>query len=1759
MARVALRSYNQEIETMIDRHQLDEALAHCMHILQSVPKHLATYQQLGKILLEAHRYNDAADIFQRVLSSLPGDFVAHVGMSIIRENEKNLDAAIWHMERAYEIQPSNSSVQSEVRRLYAQRDGVEPPRVRMTRGALARMYARGNLFQQAIGELRAAIAEDPSRIDLQVLLAEMYYRNGQNTEVVETCSIILRKLPFCLDANRLLSYILPTTDRSAESNAYRQRLISLDPYFDKLEPGQKDSSEVPAGAITIEKLSFEPGQNLLQASTQPDWASSLGAAFEMPAQDTSMPDWLSPDAEQDGTTGEGEQTSDASETEDLFDLGSEETQDWMIPAEKPDLSVSEDIPDWLSEMSTSEEGQATTDQVVPEEKPDWLSGMGTEVQTNEPTIDDSDWLSSADFAEPEDKLQSSGSDQEAAGTELAQSVQPATENEIPDFLKDAGWEPSSGEIDDSAADLDMNWEETTFPDELKQVQADGEAEIVKGEIPEWLKDIAPAEEELAIDEAPQETSGEIPAWLSEQEPGASDTIVSWLGKKSSPAQEADLQGLEDALRAASNEAVTKDLASEEAGSIEEADAEITSEANTETDWNSTDDVVLPDWVREPKQRATGITDMLPSWLPTAEEPIIAKPANLETPAEIEETSTEDIPSWLTDMDESPSGEATTERQIASTEIEYSETPPGAEEMTEVTAQFGDTELSVKGDSSQEDLAGWLAGFEVEDAADAESTPETALDESGKKEETIFDDSSLVSDETPDWLTTPEEEATETKPVMVEEEISAEELAPDEMPDWLTDLEPAADEMELVTTVESETEEPSLDLEPETTVEELISEETPDWLSQLGPTGFEEEPPVETVFEMPVTDSEEEVPDWLSEIGVTTEPTEETAPVTSETVEPEAFEEELEAAELPDWLSDLKPEAEAVIEPSSEEETDIVAKELDSEEIPAWLSDTAQTDQEEMHVATEEKVEELVTKAEVAPADELSQEIEPEFTDGNLESDEIPDWLSVLHEDEAPEAIQTQDDLEISADELESGEIPDWLASFQEISEEEEQPVTEEDTKPNDIRSEAETWIQLPAVQLPTDATSAPETPEWLTQAGQESEEYEELETSTPGESTQPLDVAVASSEVLSVESEQESAPEIAGEAGLITEAMEESSDSEAAVPDWLGTFEAESEDGQDIEDEELVSEFEATDPGEPAIPDWLAGVETSPVEPDETTTIMPVKSSEETGDDEGAHSPEEFNLEDPDAAMAWLETLARQQGVSDDQLTTDAEKAPRTPEWLIKAGREAEERGELGTYVPGETTQTPESVEFSQEIQAPEIEPEAEPDMLTEDGDDLASAEEVDVETEVTDTAVPDWLLGMEPEEAESQTPAQDQSRLVPEPAPEPAEDTGAPGDFNLEDPDAAMAWLETLARQQGVSDDQLTTDAEKAPRTPDWLIKAGKEAEERGELGTYVPGETTQTVERPVLSSQPAVAAKASEEFEEVEEAQAKPQDIPVWLREMDLSQDEDADKELPKGKVEVPDWLLTMDEEVSEKQTEAAQPEMPEVLKEMDEEDELPSWLADELEDEGGESAEPEAPTWVQESESETAASPWIVQPESLQDGDSKPWRAEAEAEYILNLNTASLRDLETLPGIGFIMAQEIISHRDTRGAFRQKEDLLNVTGMDESLYAMIENLVEVEATPPTPVYQPTVTTPMASDETVLIQARQAIKNGDVNQACDLYSSLIEKDMFLFEITRDLRSALESNNHFVLWQTLGDAFIRNDQLSEALEAYQHAEELLR
>jgi len=62
------------------------------------------------------------------------------------------------------------------------------------------------------------------------------------------------------------------------------------------------------------------------------------------------------------------------------------------------------------------------------------------------------------------------------------------------------------------------------------------------------------------------------------------------------------------------------------------------------------------------------------------------------------------------------------------------------------------------------------------------------------------------------------------------------------------------------------------------------------------------------------------------------------------------------------------------------------------------------------------------------------------------------------------------------------------------------------------------------------------------------------------------------------------------------------------------------------------------------------------------------------------------------------------------------------------------------------------------------------------------------------------------------------------------------------------------------------------------------------------------------------------------------------------------------------------------------------------------------------------------------------------------------------LVNVNTATATDLEALPGIGEVIAQRIVDHRTANGPFTSVEQLLDVSGIGDSILESIRELVTV-----------------------------------------------------------------------------------------------------
>lgn len=82
-----------------------------------------------------------------------------------------------------------------------------------------------------------------------------------------------------------------------------------------------------------------------------------------------------------------------------------------------------------------------------------------------------------------------------------------------------------------------------------------------------------------------------------------------------------------------------------------------------------------------------------------------------------------------------------------------------------------------------------------------------------------------------------------------------------------------------------------------------------------------------------------------------------------------------------------------------------------------------------------------------------------------------------------------------------------------------------------------------------------------------------------------------------------------------------------------------------------------------------------------------------------------------------------------------------------------------------------------------------------------------------------------------------------------------------------------------------------------------------------------------------------------------------------------------------------------------------------------------------------------------------------EPLSEGGVSAQTAAAETEK-MNINTATAAELETLPGIGSKLAARIVEYRVAYGPFQSPEELMNVSGIGEKIYAGLAEQITVAA---------------------------------------------------------------------------------------------------
>lgn len=544
MAKIELQAMVDQARDLVRAEQYDEAIATCRYILKAYPKYVQAYSALAEASLQQEKRDQAADLFKRVLSADPQQFIAYVGLGIIYDEEGLVDEALWQFERAFELAPANAQVRNALRRLYGQRDGISQERIKLNRAALGYLYADGGLYTEAANEFKAVLNQDPERVDIRLALAEALWRDGKRREAAQVSQEILNEMPHCLKANLLLGEIWLDSGLQDEGQTLLRRAQAIDPENRVAYTLFGEDSPVPPALIQLDEMTEADVKALVPVEAEGESQEWLAEFTQAAQRESQLATPSMGDMERESSAAQAEEM-DLSERESLDEqeaLADETLADELITLDQ-EVSFAQ---------AMEQQDQPPAEAMAVEEAP------ADQEEEESPTIA----ALEAEFgALPETDL-TELSEQERQALEASMPGEDASSEEIMAWLAQQRGE--QGLPDLSALAQETVAEETPVQEASMEPEAAAMAEEGLAEEPETTESpsIAALESEFGVVpdislgelddsaslelELPDESASaaEIMAWLEEQRQPASEAST---GDQAEPAAEQrEVEALEEA-------------------------------------------------------------------------------------------------------------------------------------------------------------------------------------------------------------------------------------------------------------------------------------------------------------------------------------------------------------------------------------------------------------------------------------------------------------------------------------------------------------------------------------------------------------------------------------------------------------------------------------------------------------------------------------------------------------------------------------------------------------------------------------------------------------------------------------------------------------------------------------------------------------------------------------------------------------------------------------------------------------------------------------------------------------------------------------------------------------------------------------------------------------------------------------------------------------------------------------------------------------
>lgn len=230
MPNIEIDNYLKKIDKLTDNGNLEQATFHCLYLLRQFPKMLRIYERLGRTFLEMDNYNGALNIYLRLCSAQPDNFLNHISLAYTYVECGRTENAIMHCETANCLQPDNETVEKDLTAWMAAHSVSFSSDDRLLNefSSGIRAYYQKDYTAACKHFLSAGKKPIPNLPILYLGLS--FFEKGDIQKGVWLLESVLRREPYNQTALRTLAVYYSDHDRM-KFHRCLEKLIDLDPLF----------------------------------------------------------------------------------------------------------------------------------------------------------------------------------------------------------------------------------------------------------------------------------------------------------------------------------------------------------------------------------------------------------------------------------------------------------------------------------------------------------------------------------------------------------------------------------------------------------------------------------------------------------------------------------------------------------------------------------------------------------------------------------------------------------------------------------------------------------------------------------------------------------------------------------------------------------------------------------------------------------------------------------------------------------------------------------------------------------------------------------------------------------------------------------------------------------------------------------------------------------------------------------------------------------------------------------------------------------------------------------------------------------------------------------------------------------------------------------------------------------------------------------------------------------------------------------------